>query len=127
VSETIGQRLAKIRTERGLSQQQAAAVSGVSQQAISSIERDVKSPGLDTLRLLARGYDLPAGQLVADIVGDDVTIPPGLARLVDSGLGGDVTPEEIRRLSRAQVVLGAELEPSDFLALLSRVRSASPK
>ena len=123
---SIGQRLVDMRNARGLSQRQAATAGGITQQALSLIERDERSPGLDTLRGLARALGVPVGQLVADLVGDDVVIPAGLARLIESKLGGDVTPDEIRRLAGAQVILGAELEPGDFLSLLARVRTKAP-
>lgn len=123
VSDSVGTKLAAIRSRLGMTQDQAAAASGVAQQTISAVERDKRIPGLDTLRQLASGYGLTAAQLVAEIVGADVAMPPGLVRLVESRLAGDLTPEEIRRLSMAQVVVGAELEPTDFLALLSRLRS----
>lgn len=124
VSTSIGKRLLALRVARGMTQAEAAAAAEVSQQALSAIERDVRTPGLDMLRSLASGFGIPVGQLVSDLVGDDVTIPAGLARLIDSKLGGDVTADEIRRLAGAQVILGAELEPADFLSLLARVRNS---
>lgn len=47
------------RKERGLTQQELAALSGVSQQSISLIERDPNSnPGIRTVNALARAMGL---------------------------------------------------------------------
>src|SRR5919199_691426 len=53
VRETIGQRLRRLRLERGLSQRDLAEP-GVSYAYISRIEADARRPSLKALRILAR-------------------------------------------------------------------------
>ena len=53
-----------LRTYRGLTQAELASAAGVSNTALSRIERGESSPTFLTLQGLARGLDMPAGRLV---------------------------------------------------------------
>jgi transcriptional regulator with XRE-family HTH domain len=57
VAETIGERLRRLRRERGLSQRQLAAP-GITAAYISRIEAGMRQPSVKALRLLARRLDL---------------------------------------------------------------------
>src|SRR5688572_25255612 len=57
VAETIGERLRRLRGERGLSQRQLAAP-GITAAYISRIEAGMRQPSVKALRLLARRLDL---------------------------------------------------------------------
>jgi transcriptional regulator with XRE-family HTH domain len=73
-----GSLVRRARTSRGLTQRQLAAISGIEQPNISSIERDRRMPTVETLhRLLAAcGYELTAtaGSRVLGVK-DEETIP----------------------------------------------------
>jgi transcriptional regulator with XRE-family HTH domain len=49
----IGRNFARIRMERGLTQEQVAVVSGLSQQYISGLERGMRNPTIVTISTLA--------------------------------------------------------------------------
>jgi tetratricopeptide (TPR) repeat protein len=61
-AETIGQRLRRLRHERGLSQRELASP-GVSYAYISRIEADARRPSVKALRMLARKLGVPADYL----------------------------------------------------------------
>ncbi len=59
------------RKNKGLSQQQLAEISGISQQAISGIESGVrKNPGVETLAPLARALGCKIDDLYVDYPND---------------------------------------------------------
>lgn len=109
-----------VRTERGMSQDELAAVSGVSQPNLSAIENDRRVPSADTLNriVVACGFelaavagdravycDLPAVGWFPDddepgsVEGD----PPDEAPV----LGPDATPEQRAAVLRAVLSLAA--------------------
>jgi len=51
--QRIGQRIAELRSQRGMSQQQLSEKTGLIQAHISRIERGKYSVGFDTLQLIA--------------------------------------------------------------------------
>ena len=57
-AQTVGERLARARRERGFTQAELAHRTGVPQPSISAIERGHANPTLDTLQSLARGLEL---------------------------------------------------------------------
>lgn len=67
MSETIGTRVREKRVSRGLTQEQLAAKSGVSQPTISRIERDGCEPGVRSLRALATHLGVTASWLLDGI------------------------------------------------------------
>src|SRR5213080_3624703 len=60
--ETVGQRLRRLRLERGLSQRELASP-GVSYAYISRIEGGQRQPSLRAIRMLARGLGVSAQYL----------------------------------------------------------------
>jgi transcriptional regulator with XRE-family HTH domain len=62
---TIGDRLARLRGDRGLSQEELAEKAGLSRDLISMLERNVRtSPRLSTVSKLAHALDVEVGELV---------------------------------------------------------------
>ena len=61
---TIGQRIAALRKQAGLSQEALAAQLNVSRQAIGKWEADASLPGLDNLQELARALGVSCDELL---------------------------------------------------------------
>lgn len=61
---TIGQRIAQLRKERGMSQEELGEAMGVSRQAISKWESDTALPEVEKLIALSRLFSIPVGQLL---------------------------------------------------------------
>lgn len=64
MSMEIGERLAKVRKEKGYKQKDIADMLNVSQQVISNIERNATSPDIDFLRGLADLYGMSIDELI---------------------------------------------------------------
>jgi transcriptional regulator with XRE-family HTH domain len=62
---SLGQRIASLRIERGWTQQQLSERLGVSRVAISHLETDINSPGERTVALLAGVFRVEPHELVA--------------------------------------------------------------
>ena len=62
----LGERLARLRREAGLTQEELAAKSGVSRVTISRLEAGEQDPHYETLLALARGLGVPLGRLLVD-------------------------------------------------------------
>jgi len=62
--ETLGRRLRRLRERAGLTQEQLAEVGKLQPESVSRIETGAVSPGLSSLRRLARALDVPLGDLV---------------------------------------------------------------
>lgn len=140
-AESIGERLRRVRKERGLSQRQLAEP-GVSYAYISRIEAGSRRPSVTALRKLARklgvsadylesGVDvsererrelkLVEAQLLLKLDGDAAAAEHGLRELVDeANAAGDVT-----LAARAHVTLGlALLERGDAAAAAGELEPA---
>lgn len=73
-SDSLGPRIARLRAERGWTQQQLADRVGISRVAVSHLENDINVPGERTVALLAGCFRLEPHELVAD-----TTYPPAKA------------------------------------------------
>jgi len=62
----LGQRVAAIRRERGLTQEQLAEAAGVSRNHIADIELGARNTGVWSVLLLARALDCLPGDLFKD-------------------------------------------------------------
>lgn len=62
----FGQRLRRLRQEKGLSQQELAAKSGISRVTIARIELGEQSPRYETIVALAKGLNIPIERLLLD-------------------------------------------------------------
>lgn len=61
--DQVGQRLTEARAERGLSQRELAAVSGVSTEAVRCFENGTRNPSLGTLHDLAEAMHIEVAEL----------------------------------------------------------------
>lgn len=62
----LPQKIKEARKKKGLSQSELAEKSGVSQPAISKIERGDRSPNIITIGMLAAALDIPVSELMGD-------------------------------------------------------------
>lgn len=67
VAADFGQRLARVRTDKGLSQEQVADLAGIHRTAISNLEQGSHLPRLDTLLKLAAALEVEACHLIHDL------------------------------------------------------------
>ncbi len=67
----LGKKLAALRKERGLTQQQLADALGASQSVVAYYERRADNPSLELLQKLADFFGVPVAALV-----DDKPVPP---------------------------------------------------
>ena len=72
MTETLGQRIIRLRTERGMSQGDLADALDISRQSVSKWENDISTPELDKLIRLAELFDLSMDAL---ILGKDEPAP----------------------------------------------------
>ena len=108
-SPRVAQRLKEARTRRGLSQQDLAKLSGLSQTAISAYERGVMEPTVGSLLTLAKAlrvdpeWLMGLGPAEIKVLAPSVPpgpLPPGLLEFLKSPIGRAlrVTDEEVRWL-----------------------------
>lgn len=64
-SENLGQRVRQLRTERGLTQTELAALSGVSHSALSKIENSQLSPTFETILRIVDGLEVDISDLLS--------------------------------------------------------------
>ena len=62
--ETFGQRLSRIRKEKGFTQNEIADKVGVTSQAVSKWEKDLASPDIDILLKLSEIFDISVDELL---------------------------------------------------------------
>ena len=60
---SFGRAVARIRNERGLSQDRLAEKANLDRTYISGIERGIRNPGIKTVVQIARALDVRVGQL----------------------------------------------------------------
>lgn len=61
--KTLGQRIAELRREKGLTQEALAEAMGVSRNHVADIELGTRNTGVWSLLLICRALGLPAGAL----------------------------------------------------------------
>jgi len=66
VAEVFGATLRRIRTDRGLSQERVAELTGLSTNFVGEMERGLKAPGLAVIVRLARALGVSVQDLLAD-------------------------------------------------------------
>ena len=64
VSLRFGEKLRKLRKQRGISQEELAGRAGLHRTYVSSVERGERNVSLETIERLARGLGLPMGDLM---------------------------------------------------------------
>lgn len=105
---TLAERFRELRKERGWRLKDVAEVTGLSIPYLSDLERDRTNPSLDTLRALAKAYEMTVHDLMApvDFYGERTVaaLPRGLAELLDDPvLGAEITPDWVETLSRIEL------------------------
>lgn len=113
-SGSLGARIARLRADRGWTQQQLADRIGISRVAVSHLETDMNVPGERTVALLAGCFRLEPHELVAD-----TTYPPAkadrlplvAARWTDVELQLDRFERDLAWLSR---LVGDPATPEDL-------------
>lgn len=120
MSETIGNRIAKLRKERGLSQEKLAEKVGVSSQAVSKWENDASCPDISLLPILARVLDVTTDELLTGKK-DTVTLVPEQQRKpleqltlrikVESSAGDKVRVNLPMPLVKIGLEMGVEIVP----------------
>jgi len=63
VRRRVAERIIELRAQRGWSQEELGARSGLTYKFIGEVERGQKSPSLDSLGRLAQGFGLDIGEL----------------------------------------------------------------
>lgn len=64
--KNFGSLIAKLRKEKGLSQEEFAAVIGCTKQAISNYERNIRKPDYETLEAIADEFNVPMGFFLSE-------------------------------------------------------------
>ncbi|PSR34488.1 MAG: XRE family transcriptional regulator [Sulfobacillus benefaciens] len=72
----LGQRLRNLRHDRGMSLKQLSEAAGVSIALLSQVERDQLDPSLDTLRKLAKAFNIPLFSLFQETPETSVAVVP---------------------------------------------------
>lgn len=108
----IGSRIAKLREDRGWTQEQTAGKLGISRAALSHYEKNRREPDTDTLTKFADLYQVTIDYLVGRTLDPDSTLSEDVRSFVDhlelsdeeilekynlSIDGRKLTPEETRR------------------------------
>lgn len=69
VRRRVAERIIELRAQRGWSQEELGARSGLTYKFIGEVERGQKSPSLDSLGRLAQGFGLDIGELFGPVNG----------------------------------------------------------
>jgi transcriptional regulator with XRE-family HTH domain len=93
----VGDRIAQLRRERGLTQESLAERAGISRETVKKIERQKRSPSLSMLEILAEALGVPVGDL----------INPPAPRVLDGRL-----PELENEEHPGQLLLRSALQPA---------------
>lgn len=103
-SNNLGNRLKKIRGERGLSQRELAERAGISANAISLIERNENSPSVSTLQSLAAALSVKISYFFEEE-------QPGEVLFVSAGQRPELKSDGVRIESVGGKLLNQEMEP----------------
>lgn len=115
----LARNVAALRAARGWTLQETSKATGLSLQLISMIERGSRpNPTLDSLVGLAEAFGVTLDALVSA----ESPTPAPLQELIDAGLVGDLTADELRQLRLARGLLGREPDREDYFALVKLLR-----
>lgn len=70
MKKSFGKILADARKEKGLSQEQLAFESNLHRTYISQLERDIKSPSLETIKKICQALNIKTGDLINRMEGE---------------------------------------------------------
>lgn len=88
----LGQRIASLRTKKGLTQEKLSEMAGITNNYLSNIERSRSIPSLETLMSLCAALDVTPNHI---LIGTDDTMPEYLLNDITSLLS-ECTPRERR-------------------------------
>lgn len=121
MNETIGQRIAKLRKAKGMSQEKLAEKMGVSSQAVSKWENDASCPDISLLPLLAKLLGVTVDELLTGN-SDQVQLLPESQRKpleeltlrvrVNSAEGDEVRINLPMPLVKVALEMGVEIVPN---------------
>lgn len=90
----VGDRIRRIREERGLSQRRLAQLAGIGQSFLSQVERGEKDPGIKTLLNICKALNVSIAHLFED--GGD--LPPHIRSLIREARS--LSPEQAEQLAK---------------------------
>jgi transcriptional regulator with XRE-family HTH domain len=106
----LAERLRVIRARKGLSLSEAAAITGVTRDTISGLERGKRHPYMPTLSKLAQGYGVPVEGLLVleaeDQQAEGAEEPVPLDEVPEAGLSAERTQQSTRRAREDDVTRG---------------------
>ena len=91
--ETLGERLKKLRTERGLTQEQLAGQLHVTRQAVAKWESDNGTPDVDNLVRLADAFGVTLDTLVGRAAAEEPSAPQSSIPVERIGTQSDPAPQ----------------------------------
>jgi len=91
--ETLGERLKKLRTERGLTQEQLAGQLHVTRQAVAKWESDNGTPDVDNLVRLADAFGVTLDTLVGRAAAEEPSAPQSAIPVERIGTQSDPAPQ----------------------------------
>lgn len=82
--KTLGKRIAQLRKQKGLNQEDFADISGKMINTISNIERGLSDPKVTTLMSIAKALDLPIEELFSETKQPQITeeLPSNIATIL---------------------------------------------
>lgn len=96
----IGERIKRLRTERGLSLSELADKAGVAKSYLSSIERQIqKNPSVQFLEKISSVLDVPVNDLLGQQTSniDDLELDSDWTQLVVEAMNSGVSKEEFKK------------------------------
>jgi transcriptional regulator with XRE-family HTH domain len=89
----LGERIRTIRLSKGISTDQLASLTGVSQATISRIEGDIRSPSIETLLKICDALEVP----IADIFEENDNLSPDMLSLIITAK--KLTPHQRKKIT----------------------------
>lgn len=129
---TFGQRLKKLREERGLTQQDVADILNVGRPTIAGYETKGKQPDYDKLKILANYFDVSVDYLI----GNTDIRKTGPRKIYNAQELVDILPEEYRELFKEQNIgyiefakkmMKEEIDPNDLIELIKIAQNIRKK
>lgn len=72
MEETMGERMRRLRKDKGLKQEQVAAILGLNRKAVSHYENDIREPSFETLVKMAELYQVSTDYLLGKSLGRQI-------------------------------------------------------
>lgn len=122
MNETIGNRISRLRKEKGMSQEALAEKIGVSPQAVSKWENDQSCPDISLLPQLAKLLDVTVDELLTGTSNEVRMVPKGQRKSIEeltlrvrihSADGDKVKVNLPMTLVKVGLEMGMEIEPNN--------------